>query len=376
MGRLFWKFFLMVWLAQATAVVATSAYFWHERPPHPHAPPGIPPTPPDGPPPPDHKPHGPPPPVLHLLSGLLASLLSAAGIAWYVVRPVRRLQSAFTESSRGNLAVRIGPSMGTRRDELADLAHDFDRMNAQLAHLMDAQRRLLHDVSHELRSPLARMHAAIGLARQSPERMQETMARLEREGARMDHLVGELLTLSRLEAGPAAEADWIDLDELLHELVCDARFEASQRSIEIALQAQPGSEVFGNPALLHRALENVLRNALRHAPQGSAVTIQVTPMTPARLRIAILDGGPGVPESLLTAIFEPFRRHGQHGGYGLGLTIAQRIIEGAAGQIHAENRPEGGLAVLIELPSRSGGQHAAGSPQMGGDQGTEGAAIR
>jgi two-component system OmpR family sensor kinase len=376
MGRLFWKFFLMVWLAQATAVFVTSAYFWHERPPHPHAPPGSRPPPPEGLPQRDHKPHGPPPPLLHLLTGLLASLLSAAGIAWYVVRPVRRLQSAFTESSRGNLAVRIGPSMGTRRDELADLAHDFDRMNAQLAHLMDAQRRLLHDVSHELRSPLARMHAAIGLARQSPERMQETMARLEREGTRMDHLVGELLTLSRLEAGPTTETDWVDLDELLHELVCDARFEASQRAVEIALHTQPGSEVFGNPALLHRALENVLRNALRHAPQGSTVTIQVSSVMPAHLRIAILDCGPGVPTALLTAIFEPFRRHGEHSGYGLGLTIAQRIIEGAAGHIHAENRPEGGLAVLIELPSRSGSQHTAGGPEMGGDQRTEGPTIR
>ena len=358
MGRLFWKFFFIVWLAQATGVVATSLYLSLHRnqpPPPPMArdfprPPGA----PGRLQPADHR-RGPPPPVLHILAGLLGSLISAGGIAWYVARPVRRLKTAFEAATAGDLSVRIGPAMGRRRDELTDLGHDFDRMTSQLEHLMAAQTRLMHDVSHELRSPLARLQAAIGLARQEPARCEETMTRIEREGERMNVLVGELLTLSRLEAGVVGASEIFELDELLAELVDDARFEAAPRGIQITLNEASGLRVKAVPELLHRAIENVVRNALRYSPEGGEVRIEVHALPALRCAIRILDQGPGVPESALETIFEAFRRNAPRGeGYGLGLAIARRVMDTVDGSITAKNRPEGGLQVDLELPLVSG----------------------
>lgn len=358
MGRLFWKFFLIVWLAQLTAILGTAALFWIERhelqarferqfPP--------PPPPPAGEfrPPPGPRPgEGPRLPVLPLLTGLLASLLSAGAIAWYVARPVRRLKAAFAAASDGDLSLRIGPTMGRRRDELSELGDDFDRMSERLASLLDAQTRLLHDVSHELRSPLARLHAAIGLARQAPERFEETMSRLEREGERMNQLVGELLTLSRLEAGVGGAAEIVALDELVAELLEDARLEAAPRHLIVDLEETPGLHVRANPELLHRAVENVVRNALKHSPDGGRIRI-VTSATPdRRCRISIFDHGPGVPEDELAHIFEPFRRarNGIGNGHGLGLAIARRVMLTVDGTITAKNLAGGGLRVDLELP--------------------------
>lgn len=377
MGRLFWKFFLIVWLVQLAGAVATGTVFWleHRRrdaftgePPPPEqfrrrlAPDdfGRPPPPGDGwrraePPPgppgaPPQAPPGPLPPLPHIVIGLLASLLSAAAIAGYVARPVRRLKKAFAAAGDGDLATRIGSSMGRRKDELADLGRDFDRMADRLQHQIEAQKRLLHDVSHELRSPLARLHAAIGLARQQPERFEETMTRLEREGQRMDQLVGELLTLARIDAGETGAAQTVDLGELLAELVEDARFEASQRGIGVELAAPQALPVRADPALLHRALENIVRNALRHSPTNGTVSIETSSPAAGRCRIAILDRGPGVAEERLEEIFMPFRRASEGGGYGLGLAIARRIVEAAGGTITAANRAGGGFCVVVELP--------------------------
>ncbi len=355
MGRLFWKFFLIVWLVQLAAVLATGAIFWAEQrnietrldsrpppanfspPPHP----GI-----------RRPPPGPRPPPLHIVAGLLASLVSAGAIAWYVARPVGQLKKAFVSAAEGDLSVRIGPAMGTRRDELADLGHDFDRMSSRLRQLIDAQTRLLHDVSHELRSPLARLHAAIGLARQAPERFEETMQRLEREGERMNQLVSQLLTLSRLEAGVGSPQEDVELDELLDELIEDARFEASLRQITVVFHEVPGLHVRVNPELLHRAIENVVRNALRHTPAGSTIDIVVKQLNNTHCQISVVDQGPGIPEVELGLIFEPFRRttNAAGGGYGLGLAIAQRVLSAVDGTIQAKNLAGGGLQVDIELP--------------------------
>ena len=357
MGRLFWKFFAVVWLAQATGVIVTSVYISIHRDLPPAALGEFRPPPPAQ----NHRPPlagrhpGPPLPVLHILAGLLGSLLSAAGIAWYVARPVGRLKDAFQSASEGDLTVRIGPAMGRRRDELSDLAHDFDRMTSQLQSLMEAQTRLLHDVSHELRSPLARLHAAIGLARQDPARFEETMSRIEREGERMNVLVGELLTLSRLEAGVVGHSEVFDLDELLAERVDDARFEAESRRIRVRFDAENGLQVRAVPELLHRAIENVLRNALRYSPDEGELRVAIHALPNQRCRISVQDQGPGVPESELEHIFEAFRRHAARGeGYGLGLAIARRVMHTVDGSIQAKNRPEGGLQVDLELPLFNG----------------------
>ena len=162
--------------------------------------------------------------MLPISIGILASLGFSALLAWYLAKPIRHLRGAFDAAAAGKLDTRIGPRMGRRRDEIADLGRDFDRMAHQLQILLGSQRRLLHDVSHELRSPLARLQAAIGLARQQPEKLDASLDRIERESGRLDELVGELLTLSRLEAGMSGAADEeVDLVELVAGIADDAR---------------------------------------------------------------------------------------------------------------------------------------------------------
>ena len=377
MGRLFWKFFIFIWLGQMAAVLGTGALFWVERqqfeermagegrmPPAAFEPPFHDRSPPafargeanDHPRPP---PGGRPPgrdrlPILPMFVGLLASLLCAAGLAWYIAKPIRHLRQAFDAAAEGDLEVRVSPSMGGRRDELADLGHDFDRMTERLQALMAGQKRLLHDVSHEMRSPLARLQAAIGLARQQPARMADSLLRIEQEGERMNGLVGELLTLSRLEAGVAGPLENIDMGELLTDIVEDARFEGAARQVEIVYAAGEMLEIRANPELLHRAIENVVRNALRFSPAGGAIHIAAGRSDGNRFRISIGDDGLGVPESQLENIFKPFfRGDGQNaaGGYGLGLAIARRVIAAVDGKIQAKNKAGGGLLVEIDLPA-------------------------
>ena len=283
---------------------------------------------------------------------LVASIAFGAFLAWYFATPIRMLRGAFDEASRGNLAQRIAPLIGTRRDELADLGRHYDRMAAQLAALMDGQRRLLHDVSHELRSPLARLQAAVGLARQQPENTESSFDRIEREAERMNDLVGELLTLSRLEAGvqgPPPEA--FDITELTAAVVEDARFEASAQGRQVAYTAEGPAIVNGQAELLHRAVENIVRNALRHTPEHSTIEVEVV-REAQRVRITVRDAGPGVPAARVGEIFEPFVRMpgARSDGHGLGLAIARRVVESAGGSISARNRAEGGLAVEIVLP--------------------------
>ena len=359
MGRLFWKFFLFIWLAQLAGIAGTGVIFWLEHGANPR-PPGFGPPPPGlvGPPgpgapgfPPSLPPLPPPRvPWAHLLGASLTSLFFAAALAWYVAGPIRRLKDAFRETAEGNFEVRVLAGMGHRRDELAELGMDFERMTARLRLLMEAQKRLLHDVSHELRSPLARLQAAIGLARQQPERVEEILRRVEKEGERMNALVGELLTLSRLEAGVRGVTEEFDLGDLLADLAADARFEAAGRGIAVDLLSTPDVRVQANPALLHRALENVVRNAIRHSPDGGRVHVELSSVEPGSCLVRVSDQGPGVRESELEAIFLPFHRGGGTDGYGLGLAIAQRVFTAVDGKISAKNLPVGGLCVEMEMP--------------------------
>jgi two-component system OmpR family sensor kinase len=299
-------------------------------------------------------------PVEPIAFGALASLAVAALLAWYLLKPIRTLRQAFDAAAHGDLDVRIGSNMGRRRDELADLGHDFDGMAARLKLLMDGQRRLLHDVSHELRSPLARLQAAVGLARQQPGDVEGWMDRIERESIRMDKLVDELLTLSRVEAGMGDNReDNVDLVELVNDVVQDASFEVDPTSVRIAfdmdLAALGDVSIKGNAEMLHRALENVVRNAARHTPPGARVHIAGWR---GRLRrethIMIGDEGPGVPAGELQSIFEPFFRGAaarETRGHGLGLAIARRVVEAHGGSIRASNLTPGGLAVEICLPA-------------------------
>jgi signal transduction histidine kinase len=368
MGRLFWKFFLFIWLGQVAAVVGTGTLFWLEReqshlradrpPPPPefdeHRPPPMEfegrgphhPLPPEG------KPPGGPISLFPLLAGLIASVLCAAGVAWYFAKPIRHLRNAFATAAEGNLDTRVGRAMGGRRDELADLGQDFDRMTERLQALMAAQKRLLHDVSHEMRSPLARLQAAIGLARQQPGRLEDSLARIEREGERMNRLIGELLTLSRLEAGVSGPQEKLDLGELLAEIVEDARFEGSTRQVGIDYEAAPALFVQANPELLQRAIENVVRNGLRFSPAGTSLQIAANPETDGMIRLQIADRGVGVPEAELEAIFTPFyrgRNLATGDGYGLGLAIARQVVSTVNGKIAAKMKSDGSTGLLVEI---------------------------
>jgi signal transduction histidine kinase len=285
-------------------------------------------------------------------TAVLASLLFAALLAWYFSRPIRALRSAFEAAAAGDLAPRFASS-GGRRDELADLGRDFDRMSAQLRALMDGQRRLLHDVSHELRSPLARLQAAIGLAHQQPEKIGASLERIDRESVRMDRLVGELLTLSRLEASPTIpKSEVIDLAEMVEQIADDARFEAGPDGAEILVNTAPGANVLGAPDLLWRAIENVVRNAVKH---GAGREIRVALLADGGLaHIDVCDRGPGIAEEDLGSIFQPFFRSNPTSnnvdGHGLGLAIAQRVVKAHGGSIAAANQSGGGLRVTISLP--------------------------
>lgn len=332
----------------------------HRRPDAPgaDAPPGRP-GPQFAPPPQPRPPRANGLPLMPLAAGALVSLIFAALLAWYVARPIRNLRAAFETAADGRLEQRLAPTMGRRRDELADLGRDFDRMASRLKSLMDSQRRLLHDVSHELRSPLARLQAAIGLVRQQPERIDDFVARIERESGRMDTLVSELLTLSRLEAGMAGRLDEsVDLGELLADVVDDARFEAAARDCLVEFNESEGAWIQGNAELLHRAIENIVRNAVKHTPPGSRVDVDIAPAG-ERVIVRVIDAGPGVDEADLQAIFAPFFRgsatkpENSPDGHGLGLAISQRVVAAHGGTITAANRDGGGLIVTLSLPRQT-----------------------
>jgi signal transduction histidine kinase len=352
-GRLFWKFFLFTWIAQLAGIVAFVSVFWLTEPAHINgevAGPSVGGPPLDGAPGSPHwPPNGP------LIGTLLASLLTAALLARYVAKPIRSLRVAFEAASSGHLDYRVAPVIGTRRDELADLGREFDRMAERLADSMGRQKRLLHDVSHEVRSPLARLQAAIGLARLKGSTDEATFERIEEEIARIDRLVGDLLRLSRIEAGEIAEdLEEVDLRELVSHVVSDANFEVQTAGRQVIWTKQASAAVMGRPEMLHVAFENIVRNAIKHAPSSPVVTIETSvDAANSRYVFLVLDTGPGVPEDEVAALFTPFFRS-THAlstdGYGLGLAIASRSIQAHGGTIHAQNRTTGGLSVEITLP--------------------------
>ena len=306
------------------------------------------------------EPGGPPPrfrpltPFIPIGAAVLASLLFAALLAWYFARPIRALRQAFDAAANGDLAPRFTAKPRAGGDELTTLGRDFDRMTGRLRALLDGQKNLLHDVSHELRSPLARLQAAIGLAHQQPEKTAASMERIERESVRMDKLVGELLTLSRLEAGAFdAPKQEFSIGELLDEILQDAKFEAASKGREVVFSSTADAQLNGQPELLARAIENVVRNAIKHSPAGGKVDVEAA-LEARCIRIRVMDSGPGVAQEDLGKIFQPFYRSSNTekdvDGHGLGLAIAQHVVQQHGGRIAAANRTGGGLCVELALP--------------------------
>jgi two-component system OmpR family sensor kinase len=294
------------------------------------------------------------PPLGVLLTTLSASLLTALLLAWYVAKPVRKLREAVAAAAGGRLDYRVTPSIGSREDELADLGREFDRMAERLQNSMGQQKRLLHDVSHEVRSPLARLQAAAGILRQRGSLDEATVLRIEEEIARIDHLIGNLLALSRIEAGElTGEVEEIDLREMVAQVVADANFEAQSSGRRVIWNSPQAGSMQGRPALLHVAFENVVRNSLKHASVSEIVEVETKlDVEGKRYIFRVLDSGPGIADTDLPKIFTPFFRSSRSSsdGYGLGLAIAQRSIEAHDGTIRAENRPGSGLCIEIVLP--------------------------
>jgi signal transduction histidine kinase len=285
----------------------------------------------------------------------LVSLIFAALLARYFAQPIRSLSKAFEEVANGRMGARVGETMSARHDELADLGKGFDSMAERLQGLVEDKQRLLHDVSHELRSPLARLQAAIDLMQQQPERSSEFVARIERESSRIDRLVGELLTFARLDSGiPGHQMQAFDLIELIEAVAEDASFEAETKQCRVLTRLPRKVCMTGDPDLLHRGIENIVRNAIRHTPQASCVTIHAeTTADETELVLDIVDEGDGVVQSDLKMIFEPFNRSptaDRFRGYGIGMAITQRVVTAHGGKVSASNGREGGLVVSIRLP--------------------------
>jgi two-component system sensor histidine kinase CpxA len=298
--------------------------------------------------------------VLRLLVVCVIAAVTCYGLARHVARPLNTLRAATRELAAGNLAVRVAPSMGRRTDEFAELARDFDGMAERIGGLVTAERRLLRDISHELRSPLARLNVALGLARHQAGEIQAPLDRIEREAERLNSLIGQLLMLARLESGATGPGQApVDLRRLLAEVAEDADFEARSRNRAVSASDLAEAEVLGDAELLRSAVENIVRNAVRHTREGSAVDIGLRAEPAghgAQVSIRVRDHGPGVPAEALPFIFEPFYRVGEGrergtGGVGLGLTIAHRTIRLHGGTLHASNAPDGGLVVELRLPA-------------------------
>lgn len=285
-----------------------------------------------------------------LVVGLVCYLL-----ALYLTSPVKKLQATLKKFAEGNLEARVSPELGSRRDELADLGREFDRMAERISFLISSQKRLLADISHELRSPLARLSVALELARKNSNgRASGPLDRIEQESERVNQLVGQLLTLTRLESGAEhVPPETVILEDLVQQIIDDANFEAKPLNREVKAMQLDHCRVQGSSELLRSAIENVIRNAIRYTAEGTAVEVSLV----WRLNTAVLrvrDYGPGVPESELQHIFQPFYRVSEarertSGGTGLGLSIADRTIKLHGGSIHAENA-KNGLIVTMELP--------------------------
>jgi len=300
-------------------------------------------------------------PIPGLIIGVITSGLVCYLLAWYLTMPIVRLRAAARQLAAGDLTARSGSPASQRGDEVAGLVRDFDAMAERLEILVKAQSRLLNDISHELRSPLARLNVALGLARQrAGAQSTDMLDRIELEASRLNELIGRILTLARLEDGEQVVPQTpVPLGELVTNVAEDAEFEAQERHCHVLTSIPQGNwGVRGNDSLLHSAVENVVRNAIRYTAEGTSVQIALTDEERSGGREAVLrvsDSGPGVPADALEKMFEPFYRLDDArgrltGGVGLGLAITERAVRFHGGKVAAFNRAEGGLRVEIRLP--------------------------
>jgi signal transduction histidine kinase len=309
-------------------------------------------------------------PIMHVLAIIFVGGLFCYGLARHLTSPVTKLRAATQELASGNLRARVVPALGKRRDELASLAADFDRMAEKIEALINSQRRLLGDISHELRSPLARLNVALELARQrSGADATSALERMQHEAEILNEMIGQLLSLTRLESGAEdIRKTKFDLALLVRDIADDADFEARSRKRSVKLAAAASCTIVGNEQLLRRAIENVVRNAVQYTAEATEVEVKLEcsvrhpsdegdeqePEERAAV-ITVRDHGAGVPEAALSEIFRPFyrvdeARDREAGGVGLGLAIAERAVRLHGGTVSATNASDVGLIIRITLP--------------------------
>ena len=287
--------------------------------------------------------------VMFLIAGIGCYLLARS-----LTAPIRDLRKATQQMSKGDYSARV-KLLNRRRDEITDLGRDFNTMAERTQSLLASQKRLLRDISHELRSPLTRQNLAVELARQRFSEAEPYLARIEKESGRLSELIDQLLILTRLEGNMANSAkEAVKLHTLLNNIVHNADFEIANQDKSIEIRNLDTVTVSGSMEMLGRALENVIRNGLRYTATGSAVQITLSKNTDFVI-IIVRDYGPGVPQECLEQIFKPFfrvaeARERDSGGTGIGLAIAKQAISMHSGSIVAKNAKKGGLVIEIQLP--------------------------
>jgi two-component system sensor histidine kinase CpxA len=294
-------------------------------------------------------------PLIAAVITLLVATIVGFLLARFLSTPIKQLRLATRSIAAGDLSVRVAGTLGERRDELAMLAVDFDAMAERLRVLLEARQQLLRDISHELRSPLARLQLALGLARRPGAELNREFDRIEQEAQRLDELIGEIMRMCQLDdPGQQFDLEHVALDELIEGLCESVGVEAEVRNVRLDRRISANLAVRGNRDLLYRAIENVVRNAIRFSPDGGLVSINAQPEGNSAL-LQVGDQGPGVPAELLGRIFEPFYRVGSardrdSGGHGIGLAITARVMGLHGGTASARNRDSGGLMVELRLP--------------------------
>ena len=293
--------------------------------------------------------------VILVISGFVCYLL-----ARYLTSPIIALRNATRSVASGDLSVRIAHTLGNRKDEISELACDFDHMTERIEMLVSSQKQLIGDISHELRSPLARLNVALELVRRytGPE-AEKALARIEKEAVSLNQLIGHLLMLTRIKSGDdMIRMETVDLTALVKEIAADGNFEAQGNNRNVLIFEAEPCVARGNPELLRQAVENIVRNAIRYTFDATSVEIRlikVETVLPPYAEISVRDHGPGVPEEDLPNIFLPFfrlsdSRERKTGGTGLGLAIAERAVLLHSGILKAANAPGGGLMVTMHLP--------------------------
>ena len=289
-----------------------------------------------------------------LLVGVAVSAAAALLLSRRLTRPIRTVNAALQRLASGDLTTRIGPTLRQSSDELSRLGDAFNHAADRLQKLSEGQRRLFNDLSHEIRSPLARLRAAVGLLEVSPDRLAEMLRQIETDIVRLDQLLRDILTLARFDSADTRPAfATLDLIEILEPILSDANFEGQPRSVMVTYSGPARLELSGSAELLHRAIENVIRNALAHSPENGKVVVLARKDGTA-MTIEIMDQGPGVPDREKRRLLEPFvrlQKHSGHIGSGLGLAIAARAIAAHDGTIELTDTEPNGLCVRLVLPN-------------------------